>query len=65
MSVAERRRRRIARPAFWSQRAENTLDRATAMMGGPDEFIEFIEEEGLMQVARVHIAAMFDYLGVA
>src|SRR5439155_18853473 len=32
MSVAERRRRRIARPAFWSRQAENTLDRATAMM---------------------------------
>ena len=32
MSVAERRRRRIAQPAFWSRQAENTLDRATAMM---------------------------------
>ena len=32
MSVAERQRRRIAQPAFWSRQAENTLDRATAMM---------------------------------
>src|SRR5467141_477559 len=32
MSVAERRRRRIAQPGFWSRQAENTLDRATAMM---------------------------------
>jgi predicted TIM-barrel fold metal-dependent hydrolase len=32
MSVDERRRRRIAQPAFWSRQAENTLDRATAMM---------------------------------
>ena len=30
MSLAERRR--IAQPAFWSRQAENTLDRATAMM---------------------------------
>src|SRR5207244_13609331 len=32
MSVAERRRRRIAQPAFWSRQAENTRDRAPAMM---------------------------------
>src|SRR5947207_10741100 len=32
MSVAERRRRRIAQPAFWSRQAENTRDRDTAMM---------------------------------
>src|SRR6185436_223583 len=32
MPLAERRRRRIAQPAFWSRQAENTLDRATAMM---------------------------------
>jgi predicted TIM-barrel fold metal-dependent hydrolase len=32
MSVGERRRRRIAQPAFWSRQAENTLDRATAML---------------------------------
>jgi hypothetical protein len=28
MSLAERRRRRIAQPAFWSRQASNTLDRA-------------------------------------
>src|SRR5262245_60878129 len=32
MSVDERRRRRIAQPAFWSRQASNTLDRATCMM---------------------------------
>src|SRR5437867_6791660 len=32
MTLAERRRRRIAQPAFWTRQAENTLDRATAMM---------------------------------
>src|SRR5919109_4930876 len=32
LSVAERRRRRVAQVAFWSRQAENTLDRATAMM---------------------------------
>ena len=32
MSLEERRRRRIAQPAFWSRQAENTLDRATAML---------------------------------
>src|SRR5204863_5208581 len=32
MSVEERRRRRIGQPGFWSRQAENTLDRATAMM---------------------------------
>jgi predicted TIM-barrel fold metal-dependent hydrolase len=32
MSVAERRRRRVAQPGFWTRQAENTLDRATAMM---------------------------------
>ena len=32
MSVAERKRRRVAQPAFWSRQASNTLDRATAMM---------------------------------
>jgi succinyl-diaminopimelate desuccinylase len=31
-------------------------------MGGPDEFIE---EDELMQVARVHVATVFDYLGIA
>src|SRR2546425_13296426 len=32
MSVAERRRRRVAQPGFWTRQASNTLDRATAMM---------------------------------
>src|SRR5207244_1965638 len=32
LSVAERRRRRVAQPGFWTRQAENTLDRATAMM---------------------------------
>jgi predicted TIM-barrel fold metal-dependent hydrolase len=32
MSVAERKRRQIAMPAFWSRQAEMTLDRATTMM---------------------------------
>ncbi|HXJ79808.1 MAG TPA: amidohydrolase [Candidatus Methylomirabilis sp.] len=32
MSLADRRRRRIAQVAFWSRQAENTLDRATAML---------------------------------
>jgi len=32
MTVAERKRRRIAQSGFWSRQTENTLDRATAMM---------------------------------
>src|SRR5437867_3789486 len=32
MTVAERRRRRVAQPGFWTRQASNTLDRATAMM---------------------------------
>ena len=32
MSVAERKRRRVGMPAFWSRQASNTLDRATAMI---------------------------------
>jgi len=32
MTVAERREKRIGQSAFWSRQAENTLDRATAMM---------------------------------
>lgn len=32
MSVAERKRRRVAQPGFWTRQTENTLDRATAMM---------------------------------
>lgn len=30
-------------------------------MGGPDEYIE---EDELMQVARVHVGTVFDYLGL-
>jgi predicted TIM-barrel fold metal-dependent hydrolase len=44
LSVAERTRRRIAQPAFWSRQAENTLDRATAMM--PRLLYERLEEFG-------------------
>ena len=44
MSVAERRRRRVAMVAFWSRQAENTLDRATAMM--PRLLYERLEEFG-------------------
>jgi predicted TIM-barrel fold metal-dependent hydrolase len=32
MTVEERRRRRLAMPAFWVRQTANTLDRATAMM---------------------------------
>ena len=32
LSPAERKRRRIAQPGFWTRQTENTLDRATAMM---------------------------------
>ena len=32
MSVAERRRRGVAMPGFWTRQTGNTLDRATAMM---------------------------------
>src|SRR5206468_5628851 len=44
MSVAERRRRRIAQPGFWSRQAENTLDRATAMI--PRLLYERLDEFG-------------------
>src|SRR6266511_2891479 len=44
MSVAERRRRRVGQPAFWSRQAENTLDRATAMM--PRLLYERLDEIG-------------------
>src|SRR5690349_21510809 len=32
MTLEERRRRGVAQPNFWNRQAENTLDRATAMM---------------------------------
>lgn len=44
MSVAERRRRRVPMPAFWSRQTENTLDRATAMM--PRLLYERLDEIG-------------------
>ncbi|MGA3400172.1 MAG: amidohydrolase family protein [Acetobacteraceae bacterium] len=44
MSVAERRRRRIAQPGFWTRQTENTLDRATAMM--PRMLYERLDEFG-------------------
>src|SRR6266571_568221 len=44
MSVDERKRRRIAQPGFWSRQAENTLDRATAMM--PRLLYERLDEFG-------------------
>src|SRR6202795_4332370 len=44
MSVAERRRRRVAQPGFWTRQAGNTLDRATAMM--PHLLYERLDEIG-------------------
>jgi predicted TIM-barrel fold metal-dependent hydrolase len=44
MPLAERKRRRIAQSAFWSRQAENTLDRATAMM--PRLLYERLDEFG-------------------
>ena len=44
LSVAERRRRRVAQPAFWSRQAANTLDRATAMI--PRLLYERLDEFG-------------------
>ncbi len=44
MTVAERKRRRIAQPGFWSRQTENTLDRATAMM--PRMLYERLDEIG-------------------
>src|SRR5436190_730155 len=45
MSVEERRRRRIGQPGFWSRQAENTLDRATAML--PRLLYERLPEVGM------------------
>src|SRR5262249_5214871 len=44
MTVAERKRRRVAQPGFWSRQAENTLDRATALM--PRLLYERLDEFG-------------------
>src|SRR5712691_3551269 len=43
-SLSERRRRRVAQSACWSRQAENTLDRATAMM--PRLLYERLDEIG-------------------
>src|SRR5438874_12064731 len=45
MSVAERRHKRIGQQAFWARQAENTLDRATAMM--PKLLYDRLDELGL------------------
>src|SRR5271155_1368819 len=45
MSVAERRENRIGQSAFWARQAENTLDRATAMM--PKLLYDRLDEIGL------------------
>src|SRR6476646_3774549 len=45
MPPEERRRRRVAMPNFWNRQAENTLDRATAMM--PKMLYDHLDEIGL------------------
>ncbi|MBV9862658.1 MAG: amidohydrolase family protein [Alphaproteobacteria bacterium] len=45
MSLSERRQRRVAQPNFWNRQAENTLDRATAMM--PRMLYERLDELGI------------------
>src|ERR1700740_2752224 len=45
MAVAERRQKRRAQQAFWARQAENTLDRATAMM--PKLLYDRLDEIGL------------------
>jgi len=45
LSVAERRHKRVAQQAFWARQAENTLDRATAMM--PRLLYDRLDEIGL------------------
>jgi predicted TIM-barrel fold metal-dependent hydrolase len=44
ISLAERRRRRVPQPGFWTRQAANTLDRATAMM--PRLLYERLDEIG-------------------
>src|SRR5882762_10018273 len=44
LTPAERSRRRVAQPNFWNRQAENTLDRATAMM--PKMLYERLDEIG-------------------
>jgi hypothetical protein len=45
MTPAERRHKRIGQSAFWARQAENTLDRATAMM--PKLLYDRLDEIGL------------------
>src|SRR5271166_4063855 len=45
MSPAERRHKRVGQQAFWARQAENTLDRATAMM--PKLLYDRLDELGL------------------
>ncbi|MGA8552023.1 MAG: hypothetical protein WB678_17490, partial [Stellaceae bacterium] len=45
MTPAERRTKRVGQSAFWSRQAENTLDRATAMM--PRLLYDRLDELGL------------------
>src|SRR5439155_5651991 len=45
MSPAERRHKRLGQQAFWARQAENTLDRATAMM--PKLLYDRLDELGL------------------
>src|SRR5271155_6019863 len=45
MPVAERQQKRLAQQAFWARQAENTLDRATAMM--PKLLYDRLDEIGL------------------
>src|SRR5204862_1878261 len=45
MSLAERRRRRVAMETFWGSPCENTLDRATAML--PRLMYERLEDLGI------------------
>jgi predicted TIM-barrel fold metal-dependent hydrolase len=45
MSVAERRQKRLGQQAFWARQAENTLDRATAMM--PKLLYDRLDEIGI------------------
>src|SRR5437588_4844939 len=54
MAPEERRRRRVAMPNFWNRQAENTLDRATAMM--PKMLYDRLDEIGL-DVAVVYPTA--------
>jgi predicted TIM-barrel fold metal-dependent hydrolase len=45
ISIDERLERRVAQPNFWSRQAENTLDRATAMM--PKMLYDRLDEIGI------------------